>query len=163
MKTCSKCKKDKESDCFRPRFDKRNGRHYLNPSCKECDAAESRAYYAKVKDIEEFKFKNRSRVKKYHIENTDIVREKQQARRQTERHRNNRKVYIIKNKEKIHAQEKICKRKYHEKHRDNLTDEYILSRLVQKSPLSKNEIPKSLIKLKRLEIICKRTLKTIKP
>ena len=160
FKFCSRCKKNKSSDSFRMRHEKRKGDfYYLNNTCRQCDADIAKENYKKAKDIEEFKMLNRERANKYRIENIDVVKEKDQARRQQERHKENRRNYIQKNKKKIFAQEKVCKEKWHKKNRDELTDVYVGSRLVQGTPLCRNELPPALIKLKRLQIICKRSLK----
>lgn len=160
MKRCNRCNKTKSDDSFRIRYEKRKGNfYYLNNTCRKCDSELSTIYRSSVKDNLDWKQKNRERSNKYRLDSIDIVRERTQARRQSKAYKEYRKKYIQKNKNRIMKQERICKRRYHEKNRDALTDTYIINRLTQKSPLSKNEIPPALIKLKRLQIICKRSLK----
>lgn len=162
MKVCTRCKINKENESFRTRSEQRRGRerfYYLNNTCRQCDCELRKEYYEKVKDIPEFKLKNRDRVKKYAKENRDIVIEKKREYRQTDKYKENRCDYIKKNGVKIKAQEKICKRRWFEKNRDQLTDMYVGKILTQRTPLSWNELPSDIIKLGRLQIICKRTLK----
>lgn len=159
FKLCSRCKAVKLTGEFSIKLDKRDGVSRFNSVCKMCAAALRREYYKKIKHNEDFIIKNRDRVKRYRLENIDVVREKDQARRQTESAKENRKKYIERNRAKIQAQEKIVKRRYHEKNRDQLTDMYVVQKIIQKTTLSANEVPPALIKLKRLHIACKRSLK----
>lgn len=163
-KKCSRCQHIKSADCFRTRRDKRRGKEciYLNNTCKKCDCEITKERHQKLKDNPDYIELSRQRARQYHKVNADIIREKNQLKRQTKRYKENRKKYIQKNKEKISQQERITKRRYHEKNRDELTDEYVGAKIVNKTPLKRNEIPPAFIKIKRLEIICIRTLKTIK-
>lgn len=160
-KFCNKCNEEKPNEAFRTRIDKRIKKRcvYLNNVCKECESKIQKKRHHSLKDIPEYRIKNAERVKKYYAENPELVREKNQLRRQTARYKENRNIYIEKNKSKIHEQEKICKKKYHTKNRDRLTDVYVGRLLAQGTSFGANEIPPQLIKLKRLQIICKRTLK----
>lgn len=162
-KVCSRCQELKGPESFRIREDKRIGREckYLNNTCRQCDAAYSKARWDKIKYLEEEKLKNRARARRYAKDNWDVVREKDQARRQTPQARAVRAKYREANLEKIQAHEAAAKWRYHIKNRDQLTDAYIINRLMQKSPLAKNEIPPALIELKRIQIQCERTLKSI--
>lgn len=154
-KNCTNCKKDKDVTDFRLRHDKRKGNYYyFNNHCKECENEKQKEYYEKAKNNENFKIKNRKRVKKYIEKNIDIVKEKTKKRRLGNKYRENRKQYILKNKDKIYEQEKICKLKYHNKNRDELTDKYIVRLILQKTNLRKEDIlncPK-LIEVKRKQI-----------
>lgn len=159
-KECTKCNVNKESDCFRVRFDRRSNLKYLNSHCKECEKQDAKKRYNAVKDVPEFKIFNCERAKKYRIENPELFREQQQVKRQKESYKKNRVVYVKKNRAKILEQEKVTKKRYWQKQKENLTDEYVKVMITQRTPISRNEVPPELIKLKRLELICKRTLKT---
>jgi hypothetical protein len=161
QKQCTGCKTIKAISDFRLRLDKRSGKKYPNSTCRDCDAVAARKYRESVRGIEDIEIKNRERAKDYYYENIGIVREKAQARRQEESYKQNRKKYIQKNKEKIIAQEKVCKERYHQKNRDELTDVYVGSKITSKTGLSRNEIPQELIELKRAQLELQRSVKKI--
>jgi len=150
----------KEEDSFRVRFRKNKSgiTHFLNPSCKECDSKEQRIRYKQLKDVPEFIAKNRERIKEYRAENLDKVLEKDRVRRQTDKHKQNRADYIKNNKSKILAQERVTKKKYKDRVIKNLEDVYVRSLLSSGTGLAKNEIPPALVKLKKMHLLCKRTL-----
>lgn len=155
---CKKCNTDRPLNRFRLRT--KRGYTYRLRTCMECEATAQRERYNKIKDIPEFKQLNRNRVNKYRVNNIDVIREKQQARRQTAHAKISRKNYIASNKDKIFKQEKICKKRYHDKNRDELSDIYVTSVLIGNTKgIYRNEIPPPLIKIKRLQLLGKRILK----
>lgn len=141
----------------------------------------------KVKDLESFKLKNRVRQKAYleknsdeikrrrqkpeykkkhaalnmksYYRNRDLVNAKQKFKRQSPKYKAMMKAYRQKNKAKIHAQEVITKRRYHEKNRDAVTDTYVKGLLMTQTGIARNEIPPQLVKLKKIQILGERIIK----
>lgn len=161
MKACSRCGFEKFDSEFRWRYDKRMSPpcKYLNSTCKKCDSEAQQHRVSVVKDTEEYKQKNKQRVKLYREREYEKVIQKDKIRRQGHDHKQMVREYRERNKEKIYEQEKITKRRYHEKHRDNLTDQYVAGRIIQKTGLAKGEIPQELISIGRLNILLKREIK----
>lgn len=88
-----------------------------------------------------------------------------------------KRAYFLKNKEKLYAQERVRRKKYDLAHpeaerlRDRrykrkavkeLRDSYIKCKLVQDTGLSRLNIPKELIEVKRIMMIIRRRVKSIK-
>lgn len=158
MKQCSKCHIEKEDSCFRQR--KENRRNctsvYLNNTCRECDAELARLYYSKVKNDDKFKVKNRGRANEYRQNNYERVAEKGRIRRMSEAYKKMRRDYEQQNKDRIHKKSVPVKKRFHEKHRDNLTDEYISNKLFGRIDREFiNNFPE-IIEAKRLQILIKR-------
>jgi hypothetical protein len=190
MKACSRCKTDKEDAEFRIRKETRKGGFtYLNNECKECDKERAAIYYAKMKNDPDFKKKNCERARSYTNRNIekikirkqtkeflakhnkwnkdsyhrmkDVINAKMKVKRQTSEYKEMMKNYRAKNKEKIHKQEVITKRRYHEKHRDGLTDEYVIRQLVTQE-IADREILKihpEIIEAKRVQLLIIRQTK----
>lgn len=188
MKICGSCKVEKNDSEFRTRKDGRPGREctYLNNYCIECDKIRARIYYAQKKDDPEFKEKNRIRARQYQHANPDkiksrkstqefkqkhaaqenaryykmkdIVSAKMKIKRQTPEYKEMMRAYRCKNKEKIAKQELITKRRYHEKHRDKLTDEYIIRQLISQGVATREslKIHPEIIEAKRIQLLIKR-------
>lgn len=188
-KVCNRCHVEKHQNEFRIRQDKRDGFSYLNNECRECDKERAAVYYAKRKDDPNFKRKNAERSRQYIKSNSDQIRQRRtteqykkkhavgnmnsyyrvkdrvaarmRVKRQTPEYKSMMKSYREKNKSKIHEQEKITKRRYHEKHRDALTDEYIINQLKSQGVADENILEKcpQLIEAKRIQILIKREIK----
>lgn len=190
MKVCRRCKIDKPDSEFRIRVEENC--NYLNATCINCDSLLAKQYYDKHKNDETFKQKNRDRAKAYCEKNIDkikmrrasseylkkhaawnlqsyyrgrdLINARQKVKRETDKYKKYVKEYRQRNKEKIHQQEIICKRRYHEKHRDNITDRYAFNLLRTQKVVSKIEsTPKELIEIKKTEVIISRIKQILKP
>lgn len=181
-KVCNRCKKKKEAAEFRIRSSK-EGYVYLNSECRQCDKERAEIYYAKVKDKPEFKERNRLRQKEYAEKNCDQIKQrrkkpeylkkhaeleskryykvrdrikaKMKIKRQTPEYKKMMKEYRKKNKERIYQKEVVTKLRYHEKHRDGLTDDYI-TRLLKTQGLA---VTPEIIEAKRLQLLIQRKIK----
>lgn len=76
-------------------------------------------------------------------------------KRKTPEYKAKMKEYRENNKQKIYQQEVITKKRYHEKNRDAVTDEYVIGRLIQQG-YKREECTPELIELKRVKILKKR-------
>lgn len=154
MKVCSKCKCEKDDSEFRVRFSIRKTKKYfyLNPTCKKCDSKIALDNYKKKINNPKYKLKilEQSRIR-YH-KHREVRIENARKYRITTSAKKNRKQYIEKNKDKIYQQEVLCKRRYHEKNRDEISDVYCISRLRQQN----KDITPENIEIKRVEILKKR-------
>lgn len=193
MKTCNRCHIKKDDSEFRTRREARKGNpfDYLNNECKQCDKERATIYYNKKKDDPAFKEKNRRRARNYTESNPDkvkmrrstkeyakkhaewalnryyrmkdIVAAKMKLKRQTPEYKAKMKAYRQKRKEIIHSQEVVTKRRYHEKHRDSVTDEYIIRQLITQGLATREMLEQSenyqIIEAKRLQILIKRKIK----
>lgn len=163
MKICSRCKANKEDSEFRIKHDKRVGkeRSYLNNTCKKCDSEISTAtYYSKKHDLE-FMKKWAKKTRDYNSKNREIIRQKQKVKRQTPEYKEMMRKYRAKNKEKIHKQEVITKKRYHEKNRDGITDKYVIGQLASQEILDRETIKKypEIIEAKRIQLLISRKTK----
>lgn len=163
MKVCTRCKIEKDDSAFRVRHEKRESRSrgllYLNNTCRQCDSEIQQEYYAAKKHDESFKQQNRERSKRYIEENRDIVRERKKLERQTPQYKEMRERYRERNKERIMQQERIIKKRYADFHCKNLTDEYIITRLISWANIKREHVTPELIEMKRLEIQFERLLR----
>lgn len=125
-KICTRCKKKKTEKFFRKRLDKRDGRVYINSTCKKCDSEITMLYYEKHKNDPEFKRKNRQRAKQYIIENADIINAKKKKYREKPENIIRRKKYDKENHARITALSKLRNKKYLKKIVDKISDSYVL-------------------------------------
>jgi hypothetical protein len=168
MKICSRCKHNLEDSAFRMRYDKR-GRgskalSYLNNTCRKCDSEISNKQYFHKKDDPGFLENWRKKSREYSQKNKEIIKQKNKIKRQTPEYKKMVRDYRAKNKEKISKQEKITRERYARKNTDNLTDTYIIQKLIagDKGITTKEAakiFPKELIEAKRLQILLKRKIK----
>lgn len=186
-KQCNKCKAIKDASRFRVRLNK-NKYLMLNSICMECELINAKEYYERNKSDEEFKRKNRERAKAYKDKNCDEVRARRQKpeylkkhsswekkrygkkreeiaakmkiKRQTPDYKNKMRAYREKNKDKIYSQEVVTKKRYAEKHRDNVTDEYVIRQLVGQGYATRESLQSypEIIEAKRLQILIKRQI-----
>lgn len=186
---CYSCKENKPKTDFRIRGDRKCKKDFYNPTCKACERKRQKEYYNTHKDNHEFKKKNIASTKAYaeksfeqirirkdnpeykkkkaawelnrYYRNKDRISARLKIKRQTTAYKENRKRYIQENKEKIHQQEIITKRRYQRKNVDGLTDKYIIRNLVD-SGIDKEIIIKApeLIEAKRFQLLIKRKIKT---
>lgn len=133
---------EKKITHFRLRYQKYKDKkyYYINPWCRECENKIASEYHNARKDDESFRKKNRERTRKYHQENREIIVQREKKRRQKKSYIVNRKKYIAKNKQKIYEQEKKAKKKYYDFHKNNLTDHYVISKIIQKTKLTKADV-----------------------
>jgi hypothetical protein len=70
------------------------------------------------------------------------------------------RAYRKRNKDKIHNQEVVTKKRYHEKHRDNVTDEYVIRQLITQGVATRDSLRShpELIEAKRIQILIKRQI-----
>lgn len=163
MKICSRCRLLKSHKEYRWRTEKRSKSYpfcYPNSTCKKCDSELSKERHMVLKNDEEYKIISRERAKKSYQKNRtkNLLAAKQYRLKDSSRER--RKEYISENKGKIKQQEDICKKRYFNYHRDNLTDQYIIWRLIGKMKLDKKiikEMPE-LIEAKRAQLKLLRSL-----
>lgn len=157
MKLCSRCNIEKDDSAFRVRTDKRRNPPlvYLNNTCYDCDAETQRERVRKQRQTPEGRKKhNQWANKSYHRHRDDRVR-KMREKRKTPEYKAKMKEYRENNKQKIYQQEVITKKRYHEKNRDAVTDEYVIGRLIQQG-YKREECTPELIELKRVKILKKR-------
>jgi hypothetical protein len=152
-KQCTKCKKDKQQQEFRIRHQKgKTGTtYYLNPSCLECDRQYGRDKHKRDRATEDGRNKHNNWAKQRYHRRRDEMVQKAKEYRESEMGRETRKSYIKKNKNKIYEQETVCKKKYHEKHRDGITDRYAINQL-RGQGYKGEEISAELIEIKKAEI-----------
>lgn len=160
MKTCKRCGIEQDDDQFKDKSSVTNGKryHYKIGVCRLCINAESSAYFRKQRTTEDGRQKYNAKAREMHEKHRDKILIKQKEYRSTPEYKSKRKAYIEKNKEKIRQQGIECKRKYHEKNRDEITDKYVVNLLRTQGygkpeDLIKN---KELIEIKRSEIILSR-------
>lgn len=158
-KICTCCKMPKSKKRFRWRTKK--GYTYQQGKCIDCENAEQKIRYDSKKDNIDFKIKNRQRVKNYQRENWDVVQEKNKKRRQTKRYKENRRKYTLKNYDKISRDHKIRAKKWFEKNRDELSDSYVVSKIIGKTKVSPDEVRREpeLIEIKRMQLKLGRVIK----
>jgi hypothetical protein len=180
FKRCTKCKKRKPLSGFRIRKGSRDGHNeYLNSSCKKCDAEDTRRrYHEKKKSDPNFMEENRRRNKVHRnspIKGAkqelgkplrlykDLISERNKIKRQTPKYKKYMRAYRQRRREIISEQEKITKLRYHEKHRDNITDRYAIRQLVTQGHGSYDDIKnnRELIELEKAKILKFRIRKEI--
>jgi len=123
-----------------------------------CLSAQRKVRYLSVKDTEEYKKKHAAQNLKHYHENKDSYKIRAKKYRESENAKTIRKEYIQKNKDKIYSQESVCKRKYHEKNRDSLTDKYAIN--ILKTQGIKNPT-KEHIEIKKVKCLISRIKKKI--
>lgn len=166
MKTCIRCKKEKEESEFGRQISRYKDKVYfgLKGNCSECLNEIAKDNYRKVKDDQEFKKKNRARIKAYRHKIGNKDKAKQKKRRQSEKYKATRKRYIEAHKEKIFQQESIVKDRFFKKHRDNISDSYVINLLMKQGHGTHAEVQdnKELIEIKRTQILLFRLKRKIK-
>lgn len=165
MKTCSRCRIDKEDSDFRMRYEKRGKGSkklsYLNNTCRQCESKTQNKTYFSKKDDPKFLEDWRKKSRDYYQKNKEIIREKARIKRQKPEYKEMVRKYREKNKDKIHKQEVITKRRYHEKHRDGLTDDYIIRQLISQDVATRSTLKMhpEIIEAKRLQLLITRKTK----
>lgn len=158
-----KCGKRKTLAKFRIRVYKHSGAQYYNTECKICENNRAKAVYNKVKDDPEFIKKNRTRIKKYREDNIELEKERQKAKRQTPGYKKFVKKYYKKNKKKILEQQRITGRRWHEKEKKAVTDQYVIGKLVTQGYTKEQiELTPQLIEIKRGQILLARIKRKVK-
>lgn len=128
-KICSKCLKKKKTEKFRTRLDKRDGRVFLNNTCRACDILIQREYYLKHKDTQQFKEKTREQGREYRKKNRAVYLQRQKKRRADPKYQAYMKKYREKNKERIKELHKPRSKEWAQKQIDNITEQYVLAQL----------------------------------
>lgn len=165
MKVCSRCKIEKEDDQFRWRYEKRGkgsrALKYLNNTCRQCDSEIQNKNYFKNKDNPDFRKKWVEKSNEYYHAHKEQIKVKMMAKRQTPEYKKMMRDYRKRRKGIIHSQEVVTKRRYHEKHRDNVTDEYIIRQLITQGLATRESLKghPEIIEAKRLQILIKRKIK----
>lgn len=164
MKICSRCKKEKKDDQFRWRYDKRGKGSkelkYLNNTCRKCDTEISNRHYYKNKEDKNFISNWTKKSIDYYAVHSDEVKAKMKLKRQTPEYKKMMRLYRERRKEIIYRQEVITKRRYHEKHRDNVTDEYVIRQLITQGVATREGLLShpEIIQAKRIQILIKRKI-----
>lgn len=165
MKHCRYCGKTKGLDNFRDRYDKRINLHYKDGKCNECAAQYQLFRYYQKREDKQFMKAAAERTRIHYYKNKDRIKQYNAERRKTPEYKEKMRLYRQSRKAIIQQQEIITKKRYHEKHRDNLTDEYIVNKLCGKDCRHlKDEFYKhpELIEAKRAQILLIRSLKNNK-
>lgn len=129
MKVCSHCHLQKEDTEFRMRreFRRKGGGPllYLNNVCKSCDAVIANKYYSHHKDDPKFKDQWLKKSRDYYHLNKEKIKEKMKAKRQTPEYKAMMKAYREKNKEKIRTDSNRRNKKYLNKIKNDISDQYL--------------------------------------
>lgn len=132
-------------------------------TCRVCEL--ELIYKYRRENIDKIRELSRKSSKKRRLTNKEASNEYQKLQRSKPGYLEKRKRYIEKNKDKIYLQEKVAKRRYAHKHRDLLTDQYCITRLIQKTNLSKSDIEArpDLIDFYRAKIMLEREIRKLLP
>ena len=149
MKTCLQCKIEKSLDSF---YNEAVRKDKKSPYCKDCHRERKRL--AKLANPEKISAQKHAS----YIRNIDTKKRYD-------------KLYHVMHKEKKNAQTKAWRKNnkdrynlrcnmLHKRHRENLEDEYIKTRLMENAiAMKRADIPQELIEIKRLTILIKRRVK----
>lgn len=137
-KKCARCLKIRVISNFRIRTDKRQQPPltHINNKCKFCEAEEQRTRYKSNPE------KHLTKTKEYRRLNKDKVNARRRVYRQenSERIHKNRRRYDKKNAVKIKQQQAIRGKRWAIYQKENLTDNYIIEKIKQRTDLSKQDI-----------------------
>lgn len=143
-KPCSKCKEEKPLTEFVPRSDRKDG---CGAECKICRNSRSRNAWAR---------------------NPEHHREMQKKKSSREKHkvmsknwRDANRVDINKKQQQYRKINPEMTKAMSQKFRDQLSDNYIKQLITRGTPLSPDDVPKSLIELHRINLKTKRKIKEI--
>jgi hypothetical protein len=160
MKICSRCNIEKDDSEFRLRYDKKGKGSkqltYLNNTCKTCDSEISNKHYFKNKNNPEFRQEWLRKSNQYYNNHKEEVKAKMKAYRQTPEYKIMRIEYRKKNREKIFQQEIITKKRYLDKNRNSVSDEYCIHKIRDQKNIERVDITEDMIERKRIEILIKR-------
>jgi hypothetical protein len=161
-KVCSRCQSEKPKTDFRIRTDKRSepAFTYLNNTCMKCDADIQRERHRRQRATAEGRQKHNDQAKTFHRRHREKVLSIGKQKRQTPEYKEKMRAYRKRNKDKIHNQEVVTKKRYHEKHRDNVTDEYVIRQLITQGVATRDSLRShpELIEAKRIQILIKRQI-----
>ena len=155
MKTCTKCKIQKEKEKFRIKKESKDG---LRPWCRECESQYRKDNREKEnKRYAEWAKKNHEQVitksKEYRENNKDKINElhKKWSKENKDRVYEYRKKWRDNNIEKQKAiDKKAC---------ETMSDFYISNMIVKYTNLNRTDIPKEIIELKRIQLKITRELR----
>lgn len=158
-KICKKCQLPKPPEKYRIRTRKRNGKveTWTMGECRDCEKAEQTSRY--YRDHEKGKKQSRDNARKKRERDPKFCHKQWLKRKDDPKYKEYRKKYWKENEEQRIKHSKVA-RKYHEKNRDTLADNYVISHIRQDTILTKEDVLKSpdLIELKRLSIKLKRQI-----
>ena len=149
MKTCLRCKIEKPLDNF---YNEALRKDKKSPYCKDCHRERKRL--AKLTNPEKISAQKHAS----YLRNIGTKKRYDKLYHAMHKEKKNAQSAIWKNNNRDRYNQR-CKM-LHKRHRINLEDEYIKTRLMEKAIAMKREdIPQELIELKRLTILIKRMVK----
>ena len=158
MKVCAHCQIEKDESFFGHKCDKRRNPplHYLDNVCNECRAARQRERTRKERQTPEGRAKHNFWTNESHKRNREKNLAKMKERRATPEYKAYMKAYRERRKEIIYQQELITKRKYFDKNRDSVSDEYCIQKIKEQQKITRENITAEMIERKRIQILIKR-------
>lgn len=156
-KICTRCKELKGPECYK--IYNNRGKMSLKPACEACQVFIRREQYERKVAIPELRERKLEATRQWRKANRTEYLERQRIYYREGAYKEWRRGYIEKNRDKINAgQRKVSKNRV-----ARVTQGYVVQVLRQRTPLAYHEVPPALIKLKRMQLVCKRTAKQIKP
>lgn len=160
--TCPVCKEPKLANQFRVRVDKRlkfkKPLCYLNNVCKPCEAARQLVRYNKTKDDPKYKSKHAERARGFYHKHKDKIKVYTKQHRSRPKSRAIRKIYDRQHAARIKPMHSIVAKRWHEKHRDALSDVYCMGLIRVQTGLKRWQITTEMIEQKRISVKLKRKL-----
>lgn len=159
-KKCSHCNIIKPVSDFRIRIEKRTKKPkpYYNNTCRVCDAEIHREYINKKKQNPKW-LKERNRKQREYNKKNNVYKKCWQKLKNDPEWKNKLKAWREKNKDRVKKKQKLRSLKHHTKIRDNITDAYVINRLMsQFKGLTREEILNNpeIMQIKRNEILIHR-------
>lgn len=159
-KVCSKCNEKKNKNDFRVRADKRSDPPfiYLNNTCKKCDAELHLERFRKERNTPEGKARHNRWAREFHHRHREKCLAAAKERRNRPGYKEMISEYRNRNRDKLNKKSVITKRRWSQKHMENLTDEYISMKLFNCIDREFIKNHPELIEAKRLQILIKRKM-----
>lgn len=173
-KTCSKCHETKEVALF---YKSKKSKDGYNGYCKACRNEYSAQYRKSEKwksYIKDYQKSDKGKESMAGYRKSEKYKAKKERRKQTlksdpvayaksiesmKKYQKSEKGIKTKQKYRNSEKHRLAKNKDEQKARDNLSDRYIRKTLVQCTNLKHQDIPQSLVEMKRAELKIKRQLK----
>lgn len=134
---------------------------YLNNICKTCDNEISNKHYFKNKSNPDFHKKWLEKSQEYYHSHKEEIKAKMKLKRQTPEYKKMMREYRQRRKDIIHKQEAVTKKRYHEKHKNNITDRYCITKIKEQTGINDSEITSEMIEVERVKILMSRIGKYI--